>query len=153
MFITDLQGKAIISRNYRGDVPLNKAIDQFSKYLVEVEDEAKKPVFHVDINGDVSVGEDVGSNGAGGEHFVYVAVSTESTGYPLFSKLDHQRETLSRCANEPILPSFLYYHNHSLKHCLLFKFTAYKCISMCGYDKELQRCFDFDIFVPTSTSV
>ena len=94
VFITDLQGKAIISRNYRGDVPLNKAIDQFSKYLVEVEDEAKKPVFHVDINGDVSVGEDVGSNGAGGEHFVYVAVSTESTGYPLFSKLDHQRETL-----------------------------------------------------------
>jgi hypothetical protein len=81
VFITDLQGKAIISRNYRGDVPLNKAIEQFAKYLVEVEDEAKKPVFHVDTNGDIStLGEDVGANGVGGEHFVYVAVSTEDTG-------------------------------------------------------------------------
>lgn len=79
VFITDLQGKSIISRNYRGDVPLNKAIDQFQTYLTEVEDEAKKPVFHVDTNGEISVGEDVGANGIGGEHFVYVAVSTIST--------------------------------------------------------------------------
>ena len=28
VFITDLQGKAIISRNYRGDVPLTKAIER-----------------------------------------------------------------------------------------------------------------------------
>lgn len=75
VFITDLQGKAIISRNYRGDVPLNRAIEQFSKYLDEVEEEAKKPIFHVDSNGDISVGEDVGGSGPGGEHFVYVAVS------------------------------------------------------------------------------
>jgi hypothetical protein len=80
VFITDLQGKAIISRNYRGDVPLTKAIERFAKYLVEVEDEAKKPVFHVDINGDIQSGEDVGATGTGGEHFVYVAVSTIFTG-------------------------------------------------------------------------
>jgi selenophosphate synthetase-related protein len=89
VFITDLQGKAIISRNYRGDVQLTKAIEQFSKYLDEVEDEYKKPIFHVDSNGDISLGEDVGANGAGGEHFVYVAVSTEDTGveiFPFFSQ-------------------------------------------------------------------
>jgi hypothetical protein len=77
VFITDLQGKAIISRNYRGDVPLTKAIERFAKYLVEVEDEAKKPVFHVDISGDISAGEDVGATGVGGEHFVYVAVRNQ----------------------------------------------------------------------------
>ena len=79
VFITDLQGKAIISRNYRGDVPLTKAIETFAKYLVEVEDEAKKPVFHVDINSDIQSGEDVGASGTGGEHFVYVSVSTNFT--------------------------------------------------------------------------
>jgi hypothetical protein len=77
VFITDLQGKAIISRNYRGDVPLTKVIERFAKYLVEVDDEAKKPVFHVDVNGDVQSDEDVGATGTGGEHFVYVSVSTE----------------------------------------------------------------------------
>ena len=75
VFITDLQGKAIISRNYRGDVPLNKVIERFADYLVEVEDEAKKPVFHIDVNGDVQSGEDVGATGTGGEHYVYVSVS------------------------------------------------------------------------------
>ena len=75
VFITDLQGKAIISRDYRGDVPLTKAIDQFQTYLTDVEEEAKKPVFHIDSNGEISVGEEVGANGVGGEHFVYVAVS------------------------------------------------------------------------------
>jgi hypothetical protein len=82
VFITDLQGKAIISRNYRGDVPLTKAIEKFAKYLVDVEDEAKKPVFHVDINGDIQLGDDVGATGRGGEHFIYVTVSTKSTGPP-----------------------------------------------------------------------
>ena len=82
VFITDLQGKAIISRNYRGDVDLNKAIERFATYLVEVDDEAKKPVFHVDTNGDVQAGEDVGATGTGGEHYVYVSVSTESTTSP-----------------------------------------------------------------------
>lgn len=75
VFITDLQGKVIISRNYRGDVPVSKVVEQFARYLTEVEDDAKKPVFHVDPNGDIAVGDDVGGNGAGGEHFVYVAVS------------------------------------------------------------------------------
>jgi len=73
VFITDLGGKAIISRNYRGDIPLTKAIERFAKYLTDVEDEAKKPVFHVDANGDVMAGpDDVGTTGAGGETFVYV---------------------------------------------------------------------------------
>jgi selenophosphate synthetase-related protein len=79
VFVTDLQGKAIISRNYRGDVPLTKSIERFAKYLVEVEEEAKKPIFHVDSNGDVETGDEVGASGAGGETFVYVSVSTEST--------------------------------------------------------------------------
>jgi hypothetical protein len=78
VFITDLQGKAIISRNYRGDVPLTKAIERFSKYLVDVEDESKRPVFHVDSNGDVELDE-VGGSGPGGETFVYIAVSTFPT--------------------------------------------------------------------------
>lgn len=75
IFITDLSGKSIISRNYRGDVPLTKAIETFAKYLTDVEDEAKKPVFHVDAGGDVMSSGDVGGTGAGGEAFVYVAVS------------------------------------------------------------------------------
>jgi hypothetical protein len=74
--------KAIISRNYRGDVLLNKSIERFANYLVEVEDEAKKPVFHVDTNGDVQAGEDVGATGTGGEHYVYVSVSTAGTTSP-----------------------------------------------------------------------
>ena len=79
VFITDLSGKAIISRNYRGDIPLAKAIDRFSKYLSEVEDEAMKPVFHVDANGDLSTEEDIGVNGTGGHSFVYVQVRMCST--------------------------------------------------------------------------
>ena len=75
VFITDLGGKAIISRNYRGDIPLTKAIDRFAKYLAEVEDEMMKPVFHVDANGDVMDQSDVGSTGAGGYTYVYVQVS------------------------------------------------------------------------------
>ena len=82
VFITDLQGKAIISRNYRGDVALNTVIERFATYLVEVEEEAKKPVFHVDTNGDVQSGEDVGATGTGGEHYVYVSVSTVTTASP-----------------------------------------------------------------------
>jgi hypothetical protein len=79
IFITDLSGKAIISRNYRGDVPMTKAIERFAKYLMDVEDEAKKPVFFVDNNGDVLPPEDVGCTGPGGETYVYVAVSTRAT--------------------------------------------------------------------------
>uniref|UniRef100_A0A7S2IAE2 MHD domain-containing protein n=1 Tax=Helicotheca tamesis TaxID=374047 RepID=A0A7S2IAE2_9STRA len=73
VFITDLSGKAIISRNYRGDIPLTKAIERFAKYLTEVDDEAKTPVFHVDTNDDVAIAPaDVGNAGAGGSTFVYV---------------------------------------------------------------------------------
>ena len=79
VFITDLQGKSIISRDYRGDYPTNKAIEVFSKYLGEVEEEARKPIFHVDVNGDFESGDNVGMTGPGGQTFVYVAVSTDST--------------------------------------------------------------------------
>ncbi|GFH51675.1 adaptor-related protein complex 1 mu 1 subunit [Chaetoceros tenuissimus] len=72
IFITDLAGKAIISRNYRGEIPLTKAIDRFAKYLAEIEDDAMKPVFHVDDNGDLMSDEDVGSTGVGGYSYVYV---------------------------------------------------------------------------------
>jgi hypothetical protein len=76
VFITDLQGKSIISRNYRGDFPISKAIELFSKYLNDVEEEARKPIFHVDVNGDFESGDDVGMAGPGGQTFVYVSVST-----------------------------------------------------------------------------
>jgi len=65
LFITDLQGKSIISRNYRGDVGVTQSIDTFQRYLSEVEDEAKTPVFHVDVHGDVA--PDPQSVGAAGE--------------------------------------------------------------------------------------
>jgi hypothetical protein len=74
IFITDLAGKAIISRDYRGEIPLTQAIDRFAKYLGEIEDDAMKPVFQVDANGDIMPDEDVGSTGAGGHTFVYVQV-------------------------------------------------------------------------------
>lgn len=79
VFLTDLTGKQIISRNYRGDVPLSKAIDRFARYLTEVDDEAKKPVFFIDGAGDLMSGNDVGESGPGGETFVYVKVRTYST--------------------------------------------------------------------------
>lgn len=51
------------------------AIDRFASYLNEVEDDMKKPVFHVDAGGEVLNIEDVGCTGAGGETFVYIQVS------------------------------------------------------------------------------
>lgn len=75
VFITDLQGKSIISRNYRGDVPLLKAIERFAKYLDETPEELRKPIFHVDNNSDCYVEEDVGATGPGGESYLYVNVS------------------------------------------------------------------------------
>jgi hypothetical protein len=76
IFITDLTGKPLISRNYRGDIPLTSAIETFARYLLEVEDDVKTPVFHVDTSG-VFVGrDDVGCAGVGGEAFVYVQVSS-----------------------------------------------------------------------------
>ena len=74
VFITDLSGKAIISRNYRGDIPLTTAIERFQKYLTEVNEESKKPVFHIDSNGDLVLDEDVGTTGPGGNSYVYCQV-------------------------------------------------------------------------------
>lgn len=52
---------------------MTKAIATFSKYLTEVEDEVKKPIFQVDNNGDViELIEDVGTTGPGGETFIYI---------------------------------------------------------------------------------
>ena len=48
VFITDVQGKHIISRNYRGDVPITKAVEVFAKYLTDIPDEQKKPIFYHD---------------------------------------------------------------------------------------------------------
>lgn len=75
VFVTDMQGKSIISRNYIGDIPLQKAIERFAKYLTDTPDEQRKPIFHADVNGDFSVEEDVGAAGTGGESYVYINVS------------------------------------------------------------------------------
>lgn len=131
VFITDLQGKAIISRNYRGDVPLAKAIERFAKYLVEVEDEAKKPVFHVDTNGDVSVGDDVGASGPGGEHFVYVSVSTKSTCW--FSSLPpfmcaNDGGHFSKTKNKHFLPMTMVLHLEKPTLCsFIFSHFCFYC--------------------------
>jgi hypothetical protein len=62
VFVTDLNGKPIIHRNYRGDIPLHRAIDRFAKYLQDVPDELKKPVFYVDnTTGDYLLEDQVGS--------------------------------------------------------------------------------------------
>jgi hypothetical protein len=75
VFITDLSGKSIISRNYRGDVPLTRSIDRFAKYLLDIPDEQKKPIFQCDGTGDFFMEEDVGCTGNDGETYVYVNVS------------------------------------------------------------------------------
>ena len=38
VYILDLKGKVLISRNYRGDMPLN-IIEKFPKMLMEAEEE------------------------------------------------------------------------------------------------------------------
>lgn len=74
VFITDLQGKSIINRNYRGDVPLTRAIERFAKYLADTPDEQRKPIFQADTHGDYWVEEDVGCTGNDGETYVYINV-------------------------------------------------------------------------------
>lgn len=44
VFITDLKGKIIISRNYRGDLPMSVA-SKFTQHLQEIDDSERKPVF------------------------------------------------------------------------------------------------------------
>ena len=78
VFITDLQGKSIISRNYRGDVPsLSKSIERFGKYLNDTPEEQQKPVFYTNAEGDLFFEENVEANPSStstGESFVYVSV-------------------------------------------------------------------------------
>jgi len=75
VFITDLTGKSIISRNYRGDIPLTQAVERFAKYLADVEEEDKKPIFHADGNGEFAHDMDhVGMTGPGGQTYVYIQV-------------------------------------------------------------------------------
>ena len=44
MFIMDSKGKVIISRNYRGDVPMTVS-ERFSQYISEKEELEQRPVF------------------------------------------------------------------------------------------------------------
>lgn len=47
VFITDLKGKVIISRNYRGDIPMS-ASAKFTHYVQERDDSEQRPVFTED---------------------------------------------------------------------------------------------------------
>ena len=47
MFITDRKGKIIISRNYRGDLPMTMA-DKFSTYVQETPSEEQLPIYQAD---------------------------------------------------------------------------------------------------------
>lgn len=47
VFIMDLKGKVIISRNYRGDIPVNVA-ERFSLYVQEKDEVEMRPVFSID---------------------------------------------------------------------------------------------------------
>lgn len=47
VFITDLKGKIIISRNYRGDIPM-AAASKFTHYVQEKDDSEQRPVFTED---------------------------------------------------------------------------------------------------------
>ena len=55
IFITDLGGKAIISRNYCGDILLTKAIERFASYLADVDDDTKKLIFRVDNKREINL--------------------------------------------------------------------------------------------------
>uniref|UniRef100_A0A7S2B053 MHD domain-containing protein n=1 Tax=Florenciella parvula TaxID=236787 RepID=A0A7S2B053_9STRA len=44
LFVMDLKGKIIISRNYRGDVPMSVS-ERFSQYIQETEEMEMRPVF------------------------------------------------------------------------------------------------------------
>nr|CCA17153.1 Clathrin assembly complex putative [Albugo laibachii Nc14] len=47
VFLTDLKGKIIISRNYRGDIPMTAAT-KFTQYVQEKDDSEQRPVFTED---------------------------------------------------------------------------------------------------------
>lgn len=44
VYLTDLQGKMIVSRNYRGDIP-KSAVEEFTLYMTETLDVDRRPVF------------------------------------------------------------------------------------------------------------
>ncbi len=44
IFITDTKGKVIISRNYRGDIPMS-VVDRFSLHIQEKEEMELRPVY------------------------------------------------------------------------------------------------------------
>ena len=84
--------------------------------------------------------------GAGGEHFVYVAVSTEHT---------HTYHFRFGCFFRKLFWFFLLSHStHSLTpnankqtHT-----TANECVSMCRDNEKLERGIDFDLFVRIGAS-
>jgi AP-1 complex subunit mu len=47
VYIMDLKGKVIISRNYRGDIPMN-ASEKFSLHIQEKDEMELRPVFTID---------------------------------------------------------------------------------------------------------
>ena len=47
VFITDLKGKVIISRNYRGDIPMEIS-EKFTTYVQETNEFNTRPVFTID---------------------------------------------------------------------------------------------------------
>ncbi|CEM06837.1 unnamed protein product [Vitrella brassicaformis CCMP3155] len=49
LFILDMKGKTIISRNYRGDISsMSSVTDRFQQNVIEQEDALVKPIFHED---------------------------------------------------------------------------------------------------------
>ena len=44
VFITDTKGKPIISRNYRGDIPMS-CVERFARYIQEREEMERRPVY------------------------------------------------------------------------------------------------------------
>jgi len=44
VFILDTKGKVIISRNYRGDVPMN-CVERFSGHVLDAEEADERPVW------------------------------------------------------------------------------------------------------------
>jgi AP-1 complex subunit mu len=47
VYIMDLKGKVIISRNYRGDIPMNVS-EKFSLHIQEKDEMELRPVFTID---------------------------------------------------------------------------------------------------------
>ena len=47
VFVTDLKGKVIISRNFRGDIPMSVS-HKFTSYVQDKDDSEQRPVFSED---------------------------------------------------------------------------------------------------------